>query len=48
VDISIDGNNVIMRVGEKEIPLGNVDINKAASFRDKLVQMKQELYPEQT
>jgi len=46
VDISSDGNRVILRVGKKEIHLHNVDIDKAASFRERLVQMRRELYPE--
>ena len=45
VDISIDGERVIVRVGKKEIHLRNVDITQAASFRDKLVGMREELYP---
>ncbi len=48
VDLSIDGDRVIVRVGKKEIYLRNVDINQAASFRAKLVQMRRELYPENT
>ena len=48
VNISIDGDRVIVRVGKKEIHLRNVDIDQAASFRDKLVQMREELYPEKT
>ena len=48
VDLSINGDKVIVRVGKKEVYLRNVDIDKAASFRDKLVQMRRELYPEQT
>ncbi len=46
VDLSISGDKVIVRVGKKEVYLRNVDINQAASFRDKLVQMRRELYPE--
>jgi len=46
VDISIDRNRVFLRMGKKEIQLRNVDIKQAASFRDMLVQMRRELYPE--
>jgi len=47
VDLSIGGGKVIVRVGKKEITLHDVDMAQAASFSDKLVQMRRELYPEQ-
>ncbi len=46
VDIAVDGDRVSILIGKKEICLHNVDNAEAVAFRDKLVQMRKELYPE--
>ena len=46
VDLSIDGNEVIVRIGKKPIRLHGVDASQATLFRKKLVEMRDKLHAE--